>query len=143
MVKAKRHQLTWGPIGLVVGMAIVSCVIGCGEGKPTTRPVTGKITFKGTGKPLDRGTIMLMSVENPDILASGDIQPDGTFELFCTLDESGTVEGDHRVMIQEPILERGEKPLVAKKYKNFDTSQLTAKVGRGNNDLNIELDPLR
>jgi hypothetical protein len=53
------------------------------------------------------------------------------------------VEGDHRVLIEQPLLETGERPVVQKKYRAFATSGLTATVKPGDNELNIELDPVR
>jgi hypothetical protein len=129
-------------IGCLFALMIFS-IAGCGDGKQSTQRVTGKVIFKGSGKPLDRGTIMLESVADPSIQASGDIQPDGTFELYCTLDKQGAVEGDHRVLIEQPLLETGERPVVQKKYRAFATSGLTATVKPGDNELNIELDPVR
>jgi hypothetical protein len=119
---------------------LVSCSAGCGDGLPKTYPVTGKVGFKG-GRPMTSGTVMVQSVANPDVLASGDLNSDGTFELYSNMGKPGMVEGEHRVLIEPPLPEYGEKAAVGKSYQRFETSGLTIMVQPEDNDVTIEVDP--
>jgi hypothetical protein len=53
----------------------------------------------------------------------------------------GLVEGEHRVLIEPPLPEYGEKAAVGKSYQRFETSGLTIFVKPGDNDVVIEVDP--
>lgn len=87
------------------------------------------------------GTVMAQSVANPEILASGDLQADGTFELHSTLGKLGMVEGELRVAIEPPLPEYGKKTAVGKSYQRFETSGITISVKPEDNDVTIEVDP--
>jgi hypothetical protein len=123
-------------IALCVGLA----QSGCGDGLPKTYPVRGKVIFKG-GKPMTSGTVMVQSVTHPDIVASGDLGPDGSFELHSSLGKPGMVEGELRVLIEPPLPEYGEKAAVGKSYQRFETSGITIAVTPEDNDVTIEIDP--
>jgi hypothetical protein len=131
-------QRSFHSLSLLASLLLLS---GC-DRSPATYPVKGKVTFKGTGQPLTRGTIVLESVAEPKVLASGEIAADGTFELSSNVGDgkSGTTPGEYRVMIQEPYLETGEKPQVQAKYQRLDSSGLGVTVQPGGNDLTIEID---
>lgn len=111
---------------------------GCGDPGPKTYPVKGKIINR-EGKPVKSGMVLFESVDDPKIQASGDLSSDGTFALDSNLGKPGTVAGKHRVMIEPPLPEYGEKALIANKFASFATSGLTAEVTEGENDLTIEL----
>jgi hypothetical protein len=131
-----RRLPAWALSSLFISLT----VSGCGDGLPKTYPVKGKVVFKG-GKPMTSGTIMVQSVAKPDLLASGDLQSDGSFELYSNMGKSGMVEGEHRVLIEPPLPEYGEKAAVGKSYQRFETSGLTINVKPEDNDVLIEVDP--
>jgi hypothetical protein len=115
---------------------------GCGgDGTPPTYTVKGKVIYKSSQQPVTQGTVLFESTSTPRVQASGEIQPDGTFELASDLGKPGTVAGDHRVLIQPPILEVGQKPIVQKRYTSYSTSQLTAKVNANHsNQVTLEVE---
>ena len=123
-------------------MAIVSLTLiasGCGEEGPKTYPVKGKITHKG-GKPVNSGNILFESLSDPKVQASGELQPDGSFEMASNLGKPGTIAGEHRVLILPQLPELGQKASVANKYAKFETSGLKATVKEGENELTFEID---
>jgi hypothetical protein len=115
---------------------------GCGgESGPATYPVKGRIVYKGSQEPVTQGIVLLESVGEPRVQASGDIQPDGTFELACDLGKPGTVAGEHRILITPPVLEAGQKPVVQQRYTSYATSGLTATVApKGENFITLEVE---
>src|SRR5712671_5001022 len=66
--------------------ALLFCLAGCqgGTALPPTFPVTGKVVWKG-GEPLINGGILLSSVADPNIVASGNIEK-GEFSVFTLID---------------------------------------------------------
>lgn len=117
-------------------------VLGCGgDGTPPTYAVKGKVVYKGSQAPVTQGTVLFESTTEPKVQASGEIQPDGTFELASDLGKPGTVAGEHRVLIQPPILEVGQKRVVHPRYTSYSTSQLTATVAAsGTNQVTLEVE---
>jgi hypothetical protein len=104
-------------------------VLGCsGDGSPATYTVKGMVVYKASQQPLTQGVVLWESAATPRVQASGEIQPDGSFELASDLGKPGTVAGEHRVLIQPPVLEAGQKPLVQRRFTSYATSNLTATV---------------
>jgi hypothetical protein len=112
------------------------------ETGPATWQVKGKVVRRGAPLKLPEGSsILFRSVSDPPVQASGEIRPDGTFELWSDLGKPGTVAGEHRVMILTPLLEVGQKPPIPPRYQSYDTSGLKATVAPNHrNELTIELD---
>lgn len=85
--------------------ALVFCLVGCQSGTslPPTYPVTGKVAWKG-GDPLVEGGILLTSVADPNIVASGNVVK-GEFSVFTLLDNRrvpGAIAGEHMIRISLP-----------------------------------------
>lgn len=129
---------------LVLGMLVAATpiLVGCNSEKtPTTYAVKGKVIYKKLKAPVTQGTVMFQSVSEPRVLASGDLQADGTFELASDLGEPGTVEGQHKVLIQPPYLESGQKAPFHKRYASFETSKLSATVAPSDdNQVTLEVE---
>jgi hypothetical protein len=123
-------------------LAALALGAGCTSDKtPRTYPVKGKVVYKSNQQPLTVGTVLFESVSEPKIQASGEVQPDGTFELASDLGKPGTVAGEHRVLIQPPVLETGQKPPVLKRFTSYSTSGLKATVSAsGRNELTIQVE---
>ncbi len=123
-------------------LACAGLLAGCGgDGSPKTYLVKGQVVYKGGRGPVPQGTVLFESTGTPRVQASGEIQPDGSFELASDLGKPGTVAGEHRVMIQPPFLETGQKPLVQRRYTSYATSKLTATVEPHNrNDVKLEVE---
>ena len=122
----------------------VGVVLGCGcrgDTTPATYSVRGKILYKSTQRPLTQGSVLFQSLSEPRVQASGDIQSDGSFDLASDVGKPGTVAGEHQVMIQPPVLEAGQKPIVHKRFTSYSTSGLKATVqAKSTNELVLEVD---
>jgi hypothetical protein len=127
---------------VMVLLATLAWGAGCtGDKTPRTYPVKGKVVYKSSKQPLTVGTVLFESVSEPKVQASGEIQPDGTFELASDLGKPGTVAGEHRVLIQPPVPEAGQKPLVLKRFTSYSTSALKATVSSSSrNQLTLEVE---
>jgi hypothetical protein len=108
---------------------LFSGLTGCTELGPITYPVRGKITSQD-GKPWAGGMVNFKSARDPGMLATGEIQADGSFILTTYYVEAGraktklgAVAGEHTVTIVEPGPPEGQgrvnrvKPIIlARKY---------------------------
>jgi hypothetical protein len=90
---------------------------GCRQ--PKFYPVRGKIIIFAVG-PLTSGEIRFRPVSRPSLVASGQIQKDGTFSLSTPDHGEGALEGDCQVAI---IVEakNGKRP-IADRYGDYATS---------------------
>ena len=145
--------------GLLMGGLLCAVAAGCGG--PRLGKVAGKVTVGG--KPVTTGTIMFTPDEGPS--AVGAIQPDGSYTLTTLKPGDGAVVGTHRVTIEatsvgpgsladpasfEEELKLAGQPtkvivpgkverLVPDKYSQLSTTDLTAKVATGANQLDFDL----
>ncbi|NLF08182.1 MAG: hypothetical protein GX594_09415 [Pirellulaceae bacterium] len=131
---------------LAAGLVLSS---GCGSSLPKTAPVGGRVTYNG--KPVVSGTIVFQPAQGRP--AMGDIQPDGTYKLTTFESGDGALLGKHRVTIEArnaskpPPMEGPDASnappkvewLVPKKYSNADSSNLTAEVKSGQNNIDFDL----
>jgi hypothetical protein len=134
-------------IRICLMLATVVVLAGCSAGDQfPTEKVSGKITYKN--QPVTTGTVVF--VPNGDMpSATGEIKPDGTYELTTYEENDGAVIGTHQIMVTavEDMAnklpeERSGTPrsLVPQKYSNYSTSGLTAEVKEGEpNTVNLEL----
>ncbi len=132
------HRYNSGVGKVMSGLALIFC-FGCAEEGVKTYPVKGKFTYK-TGTPVTSGNVMFESQSQPKVIASGELQPDGSFDLACDLGKPGTVAGEHRVMILPPLPEFGQKASISNKYASFETSGLKATVTDGENNFSFEIE---
>lgn len=93
---------------LRLAILTVAVVVGCNRG-PRTFPVQGKVVSRG-GKAWSGGMIQFTSVADPQVVATGEIQPDGTFRLVThyaagtnAKSKPGAVEGEHHIYLDEPL----------------------------------------
>jgi hypothetical protein len=117
-------------------MAVVlTGTLGCGGVVPSsTHTVKGKVVL-GDGKPLTSGQIHFAPMHQPGRPAAGNIGPDGTFTLTTSVEGDGAEANEYRVYID---LGAGVPPKVARgiaKYCEFDSTDLTATVRSGANEL--------
>lgn len=139
-----RAALAWSSAALLLAVAAA----GCGSSGPQTGRVSGKITHKG--EPLTKGNITFVPNAPDTPNAVSPIGPDGTYELTTSEYGRGAVVGDYKVAISglapSDILDYIPKEPVARKsplspkYEDTNTSGLTAKVERGSNTYNFDLD---
>ena len=112
-------------------------VAGCGDSLPKRVPVSGQVLIDD--KPLTQGSIRLFpSNARP---ATGEIGPDGRFQLTTFGDQDGVVLGTHAVAVNalEILSSKSQRWHVPKKYSNPRTSSLTAVIDGPTDSLKIEL----
>jgi hypothetical protein len=100
-----RRRLNGPQPGLLSLWICVLGIAGCGEAQPEpppSHPVQGKIVFRGgdVNSLYDQqAAILFLSVEQPEVQASGEIMKDGTFTLVSVKGAQswpGAVPGKHR-----------------------------------------------
>jgi hypothetical protein len=97
------------------------CVLaGCSE--PKFYPVRGKILIFAVG-PLTQGEIHFRPLSRPSLVATGQIQKDGTFSLSTPGHGEGALEGDCQVEIVVNST-TGKRP-IAERYGSYSTSGLS------------------
>lgn len=132
----------------LIGIVAVA-LPGCGPGSGGLAVVKGKISYKG--KPVPNGTINFLPNDANKPSATGEIQPDGSYELKTYLSNkpsSGAVIGPHKVVIvamadmanalpeqKTPL----PPPIVPIKYTSPATSDLTANVEDKENKIDFDL----
>jgi hypothetical protein len=111
---------------------------GCGDGLPKRVPVSGKVTIDG--KPVTTGSVRFAPAEGGR-LATGSINPDGTFALTTYTRGDGCVVGAHTVTIHacEDVSETARRWHVPKKYGSEGTSGLSYTIDGPTDSLQIEL----
>jgi len=132
----------------LVGIAALA-LPGCGPGSGGLAVVKGKISYKG--KPVPNGTINFLPNDGNKPSATGEIQPDGSYELKTYLSNkpsNGAVIGQHKVVIVA-MMDMGSAlpeqrtplppPIVPVKYTSPATSDLTANVEDKENTINFDL----
>jgi hypothetical protein len=116
----------------------LGAVLGCGQDGPTLAKVRGTVTYKNA--PLKFGSVVFQPEKGK--LASGKIQPDGTFELTTNTPGDGAVVGTHRIRVvsssnQDPnVQNKGAsgaelstgKSLIPEKYTDLEKTPLKQEV---------------
>ncbi|MES2792095.1 MAG: hypothetical protein V4719_20940 [Planctomycetota bacterium] len=124
-------------------MVTLCYLAGCGgNGKPQGS-VHGTVTFQG--QPVTQGTVLLFSRKTGQNFA-GPVGTDGRFTITDAVDA-----GDYVAMVQPPMATAApgspevSKPKeyanIPRKYHSDTTSNLTAVVKTGKNDIKLELLP--
>lgn len=111
--------------------------------KVEKHPVSGKVTL-ADGKPLTKGRIVLVPQSEGAAAASGEIGPDGAFQLSSVTAGDGAAAGTYRAWIdwdQAGSIGKGGKLDLPfpKKFANEDTSKLTVTIDANTADLPITL----
>jgi hypothetical protein len=117
---------------------------GCGT---KTYPVRGKVIYKDDGKPVPGGvTVWFESTPPPYQRASGVVDVEGNFVLSTVRENSGAMQGEHRIRF-EPIVpyhEPNAAMALAKKmpprYIEYRTSGLKQTIAPGDNYFTIEVE---
>jgi hypothetical protein len=125
---------------LVASLFLLS---GCNRGN--LAPVEGVVTYKGA--PLDKAGVLFKPEKGP--IAVGTTDEQGHFTLM-TADKVGALIGEHRVGISktqqlspqfpgERFPRYETKYLIPQKYGSPETSELSASVKRGKNEVEFKL----
>ena len=124
-------------LSVVLGGLILT---GCAPGFPETARVSGKVTLNK--QPLTVGEIQFIAEDGH--IATGQIEPDGSYRLRTFLPDDGAVPGAHRVIIRptESFRSSGAVALISipGRYADPATSGLTARVNPGINRFDFNLD---
>jgi hypothetical protein len=116
--------------------ALALWAAGCGGTPPKIEgtAVRGKVVYKGKGNvaQLASGRVRLRSPDDPDLVAVGTIEDDGTFAIGASApgkSPGGVPPGRYKVRIEPPPDDDGKpRRLVHPKYLDFETSGLTVTV---------------
>ncbi len=145
-----------------IGCSILVLVfVGCGEtgdaDRPATAPVTGSVTYNG--QPVEGATVTFMAGSSEGRGAVGTTDASGKFQLTTFEAGDGAIPGSYKVKIAKTVgggpqtaeeamalMESGagpptdeQKDELPVKYKDENTSGLTADVKDGDNDFPFEL----
>ncbi len=134
--------------GLLMSALLMMTVaaIGCGKQGPELAPVGGKVIYNG--KPLTFGIVTFQPESGR--ASTGDIQPDGTFQMVTSGRGNGATVGKNKVRIacftnQAPS-KKGPggsslaggialgPPLIPQKYLSYETSGFEVEVRSGSNE---------
>lgn len=130
---------------VLLGFWWLTILPGCGSSGLPTAPVRGKITYEG--KPVPNGSVVSLP-EGDKPSATGDIKPDGSYELTTYSSGDGAVLGKHTLMVIAVEDHSGRLPeersatpalIIPKKYTSFPTSGLSIDVKAGENSFDFEL----
>lgn len=126
--------------GVVCWAPFVFCLVGCGgdASLPPTFPVKGKVAWKG-GEPLAEGGILLTSVADPNIAASGNIVK-GEFSVTTLIGDKrvpGATAGEHVIQINLP---QGADQAAPPRLR-LSKTKFTAE--KKENELAIEIEKLK
>jgi len=132
-------------LSLLGSAALLAPLAGCGGGGGTL-PVDGTVKYSDGTVP--KGAIAVITFTpdktNPGPKAqssSGDIKPDGTFQLRSTVPGlDGTFPGNYKVTLKVLKTYPGTDSLVAKKFDTPDTTTLNAEVKPGQQHFDFVVD---
>src|SRR5262245_54558099 len=127
----------------VVLVLLLALSAGCGDNRPKTAVVRGTVNYKG--KPVPNGTVSFVPSSGPK--ATGEIGPDGSYQLTTFRKGDGAVLGEHKVVIvamqkNDPNIEAFTPlppPIVPTKYTSLATTDLKAEVRDQENTINFDL----
>ena len=123
-------------LSLIVLLGLGLFFLGCSKSYIGYYPVTGMVFYND--KPVTAGVVMFQPPSGPP--ASGQIQPDGSFELETYGRAFGARTGANQVRISHREMKQdgGElalgKYLLPERYSQFSTSGLNAEVKAGENE---------
>jgi hypothetical protein len=121
-------------------LLLLAGVTGCG---PRLYPVRGKVTLDD-GKPLTRGLVLFeASGDGPRVMARGEVQPDGSYQLSTHKPGDGALPGRYRVLLNPMDLsdlpdEKKNLPFDIR-YLKYETSGLEFEVRAEPNDIPIQV----
>jgi hypothetical protein len=131
---------------VLVGLASLA-LVGCGSHADRGR-IFGKITFQG--QPVSEGIVLLCEASK-GVNMSAAIKPDGSYEII-TMEGEGLPTGTYRVSVCPPpeIPYMGPPgtqpkpklyPNIPKKYRRYETADLSLTVKQGKNPFDIDMKP--
>jgi hypothetical protein len=142
----KRTRLS--AVGLLFFVTIVSVACsGCEKKGLQVVPVHGRVTMKG--QPLTHGDVsfnpLTKSDKTPFKIATGRINPDGTYSLSTLAKDDGAMPGEYAVTIiyaekrkSSDPLEYAPPLLTPEKYVKAEATPLRASVPAGSSPMTLD-----
>ncbi len=138
------------------GVAVCCLMLaGCGGGNPEIAPVQGKVVFNG--QPMANVTVTFMKVGAPRH-SFGETNENGEFSLTTFDPQDGAYIGLNKVVVSQPaepvdpaagvapppveVAPPPKPPVLPVKYNQITTTDLTAEVQAGTNQLELQLLPM-
>lgn len=117
---------------------------GCGSGK-STYPVAGRFVWPD-GRPAKEmaGGMVIFQCDAEQINSKGLIGADGSFILGTYKADDGTVAGNHKVAVVQPVADYGDNPslqVVHRRYEDVATTDLRVTVEPKKNDITLKVEP--
>jgi len=126
------------PLRRIVWVALLApWVAGCSSGPDVEMvPVRGTVKFAdGTVPQGETATVIFEPVAGGSQqlrkLASGEIQPDGSFEMMTVKPGDGVIAGKYKVIFEVFKKDLGREPLVPQKYTKPETTPFEETVEPG------------
>ena len=108
---------------------------GCSQSGPSVHPVKGQIQLGGDATPLAGHTIEVALASDRQVRASGEIRPDGNFQLESLLEgkiRRGALEGKYvaRLVLADDDLRHKQATVagIDPRYLQFESSGLSLEV---------------
>ena len=128
----------WRPATLAA-LALLAGSTGCGNGQ---YPVSGRVVYVD-GSPVTEGLVVgEAAVDGKQVMAQGDVNPDGTFRWGTRRPGDGARPGKYRVVVIPRALgdaetAKGVLPAIDRKFSNPKTSGIDFEVKETSNRLDI------
>jgi len=131
----------------ILSIFALAMLSGCSD-QPETYLVHGMVVYPD-GQPVTKGTVEFETLNGKTpITASGEIAPDGTFQLGTFVVNDGAIAGTHRVAVIANYeigtgIERPEllpPPVLNPRFSDFKTSGLEVTVKPSANNLLVEVE---
>lgn len=123
---------------------VVALSAGCNP--KGVHPVSGKVSFAGGQMPVAEIAVIRFepmntesSAEGTVKAASGQINPDGTYQLTTLDPNDGAFAGEYKVVFSVFKTYMGQESLVDKKFTSASTSPFSAIVKSGKNTFDFDL----
>ncbi len=132
---------------VLVFSGLLAALSGC-DSRPETFLVHGMVVYPD-GKPLTEGTVEFETLYGKKpITATGEINPDGTFQIGTFEANDGAIAGTHRVAVIANFeigtgIERPgllPPPMLDPRFSDFKTSPLEFEIKPSPNNIMVEVD---
>jgi hypothetical protein len=124
----------------VLALVVPCSASGCGKG---LHPVRGKVVYED-GSPMTEGFVICeMKDGDTPVMARGEIQSDGTFQLGTLKPRDGAHPGKYRVLVMPNGRTEAEEhslpPVLDRKFQSYNTSGLVLDVQEGSNEVTFRV----
>jgi hypothetical protein len=128
----------------VIGLCLI-LLPGCGKKGLELVPAGGTLKY-ADGSPVT-GEVVVVRFEPTDAgkehrVASADVQPDGSFQLYTVKPGDGATPGKFKAVVSVWKTYKGREPLAAAKYEKAATTPLEFVVAKGEtNQFDLRIEP--